>query len=455
MRTKFSVVGSPSPSDALGSGALHFKLPRKNLSVLVLVTLLALSLVAFWSIPLVQASDLIDSYSESNKNTQAQLQVTHPSAISTHSAQGQSFNQTLSTNHKITSCKFYLERVGSPGYMVAALYAHSGTYGSSSVPTGSALATSDPVDGTSVSNSAYELITFSFNSSQQYTMVANTYYCIAVQAYNGTWDNSGNYMNVGAKSSGTHPGNYFSYYSSAWSYVASYETCFYVYGDAPAAPTYTTIGSNETIAGNPVQCYVLWASGTGLSGFIFSTDNGSAAYTNQTWTATVSGWGNYTFRLNVTVGTAIHWKEYCNDTSNLWNTTSVQTITTIYYASITVNTGSHSWSLAPGQNNVTINENGGKISVTVTSNANFDIQAEASADLAYGPYTIALSNTNMSASTWTAAIPLTTGYQTVPGLSNVAGGTGLSESFYLWLSCPTGKPAGAYTYTLTVQVIQH
>lgn len=124
-------------------------------------------------------------------------------------------------------------------------------------------------------------------------------------------------------------------------------------------------------------------------------------------------------------------------------------------ASITVNTATHSWTIDPNQNNVTINENSGQISLTVTSNANFDIQAKADGALTYGPNTIALTNTNMSASTWAAAIPLTTEYQTVPGLSNVAGGTGLAESFWLWLSCPDNKPAGAYVYVLTIQVIQH
>jgi hypothetical protein len=133
----------------------------------------------------------------------------------------------------------------------------------------------------------------------------------------------------------------------------------------------------------------------------------------------------------------------------------------VFSASITVGTSTHSWTVNTGDNNVSINENAvsgtnGYISLTVTvSGANFDIGAKASGDLTYGPYSIALTNTNMTGSTWPNAIALTTSYQTIPGLSNVAPGTSLTEKVYLWLSCPTNKPAGAYTETITFEVIQN
>ena len=47
----------------------------------------------------------------------------------------------------LNSAEFYLKKKGSPtGNAVVKIYAHSGTYGTSSVPTGSALATSDNFD---------------------------------------------------------------------------------------------------------------------------------------------------------------------------------------------------------------------------------------------------------------------------------------------------------------------
>jgi hypothetical protein len=93
------------------------------------------------------------------------------------------------------------------------------------------------------------------------------------------------------------------------------------------APTFGNVGSNQTIAGNPILCHVLWADNVAVSGFILSTNN-TGPWVNQTWTVT-SNWGNGSFTLNATVGVPVGWREYGNDSSNNWNLTTIQTVTTV------------------------------------------------------------------------------------------------------------------------------
>jgi hypothetical protein len=428
-----------SPSPFLSSSSTptdsRLKLPRtKVLLAVFLITIAILSVaLVFQFVPSVQA---VSEYENFDTITQSGANVYGVNWAAEVFAVG-------ATSHTVTSIRINIGVQGAPGTSNVSIRATSG-----GLPTGNDLtsATFSPAAG------------WNNISVTEYTLLASTSYAIVVRAPSGssfnkvTWNGHTAGEDGSAKSS-TDSG-------ATWAVITFTKFSYEIWGNSVGGtypPTYTTIGSNETIAGNPVNCYVLWAAnGTAISGFIFSTDNGSAAYTNQTWSSSMTGgWGNYTFTLNVTVGTAVHWKEYCNNTANDWNTTSVQTITTTLYQSISITTSTHTWTISPGQNNVTINENSGKIAFTVTSNAAFDVGAKADGDLTYAGYSISLTNTNMSATTWSAAIPLTTSYQTVPGLSNVGSGTGLSENVYLWLSCPTNKPAGAYTETITFEIIQH
>jgi hypothetical protein len=209
--------------------------------------------------------------------------------------------------------------------------------------------------------------------------------------------------------------------------------------------------SNPSLSATPSGLYVFYLK----SGTIY---NNTMTYSGNSWSTSASWISGETSPIYVTseqypagsTGAGVAWVAGSSPYNERF---AYYAFSSSFTASITVNTATHSWTLSPGSNNVTINENGGEISLTVTASANFDIKAEASGNLAYVGYTIPLTDTNMSASTWTAAIPLTTSYQVVPGLSNVASGSSLSESFYLWLSCPTGTPAGTYTYTLTVEVV--
>ena len=101
-------------------------------------------------------------------------------------------------------------------------------------------------------------------------------------------------------------------------------------------PTYSNIGANTTIAGNPCLFFTKWTDNVGLAttgGFILSTNN-TGLWANQTWTAFTANpdWSNKTLTLNTTVGVAVQWLYYANDTSNNWNSTAIQTLTTTYSA---------------------------------------------------------------------------------------------------------------------------
>jgi hypothetical protein len=140
---------------------------------------------------------------------------------------GQSFTSTGGT---LDNIKWYVKKyTGSPtGNATAKVYAHSGTYGTSGVPTGSALATSTGVDVSAWSTS-YSLVTFNFTGAGRITLTNGTHY-VAVLAYSG--GNGSNLISYGMDNTPAHSGN-MSEYVSSWRYSDSWLTNkdvpFYVY----------------------------------------------------------------------------------------------------------------------------------------------------------------------------------------------------------------------------------
>lgn len=136
----------------------------------------------------------------------------------------------------------------------------------------------------------------------------------------GAFDKNGRYVKLVSKDDSRHTGFYeFDAYAEA---VAGDET----------APTYSDVGTNTTVAGQPCKFYTKWTDETGLAttgGFIYGTNN-SGTPTNETWTAFSANpdWSNKTLTLNNTVHARIEWWVYANDTSNNWNNTGTQAFTT-------------------------------------------------------------------------------------------------------------------------------
>ena len=161
---------------------------------------------------------LIDSYSESNSdNEQVACVTAYPGA-------GQSFT---GKKGKLIQCKFYLKKESdATGNAVAKLYAHSGTYGTSSIPTGTALAASGNLDVSTLTTS-FQLITINFTGVNQYLFVNGTYYCLALE-YAGAIA-----VRLGSDaSSPSHSGSPFYKNGATWTtYGSGKDVCFYVYAN--------------------------------------------------------------------------------------------------------------------------------------------------------------------------------------------------------------------------------
>jgi hypothetical protein len=116
---------------------------------------------------------------------------------------GQSFT---GDGEVITSCAFYLFRSINPvtGTLTASVYAHSGTYGSTGVPTGDALATS-MIRSVDDIPEGVKLIKLFFVGDQRITLTAGTKYFITLAHPQG---GSGNYIYANKAANITdHDGN--------------------------------------------------------------------------------------------------------------------------------------------------------------------------------------------------------------------------------------------------------
>lgn len=125
--------------------------------------------------------------------------------------QAQSFSNGVVPQY-LTRVKVKLRKVGAPtGNLVAKLYDHSGSFGSSSIPTGAALATSNNLDIATLTTSYLE---YELAFPTPYLMLASTNYCIAFER--AIIDGS-NYIELDGDSTGTHAGNRSQNVASSWS----------------------------------------------------------------------------------------------------------------------------------------------------------------------------------------------------------------------------------------------
>lgn len=178
---------------------------------------------------LVVHAAIIDSYVEANQNTSVSFDTT---GAGSNDSVGQSFTGDGST---LGSVDLYLTKIGSPtGTLTAYIYAHSGTFGSSSVPTGAALATSTTYDVSNLTGS-FQLINFLFTGDDQITLTNTTKYVVVVTISGGSSDSS-NRPNWGADSSSpTHDGNTSRNINDTWAAISTFDQIFYVNTPAPVA----------------------------------------------------------------------------------------------------------------------------------------------------------------------------------------------------------------------------
>src|SRR3990167_9175266 len=210
----------------------------------------------------------IDSYSESDYDTDFSV------ASGTAVGVSQSFTGDGST---VVNAKFYIYKSGSPtGNATANIYAHSGVFGTSSVPTGAALATSDSVDVATLSTSI-SLVNFAFSGANQITLTNGTKYVVTIEYSGGGGANT---VRVGYDaSSPSHAGNNALFQGGVWTANSGRDTIFYV-NKAGTAPT--------LIEPQYLLANTLFAAGTALQTFLTKWDStewddgaGSIAYYYQ------------------------------------------------------------------------------------------------------------------------------------------------------------------------------
>ena len=153
-------------------------------------------------------------------------------------ALGQSFTGNGLT---LTDIQAYLKKAGSPsGDLTAKIYAHSGTFGTSSVPTGSALATSGTIDAATLTTTA-TLTTFTFSGG--IVLTNGTKYVLTIE---GSFPGGANNPGWGADfTSPTHGGNAsYEIGAGSWSADGSTDLIFYVNGTTPPSghPTMRRFG---------------------------------------------------------------------------------------------------------------------------------------------------------------------------------------------------------------------
>jgi hypothetical protein len=89
--------------------------------------------------------------------------------------------------------------------------------------------------------------------------------------------------------------------------------------------------TSTTLSGNDTVVSVQWNDNRSLSGggYIFSTNN-TGQWVNSTWQPFISSpaWANTTLALKNAIGATIGFREYANNTLNLWGDSGIYTITT-------------------------------------------------------------------------------------------------------------------------------
>jgi hypothetical protein len=89
------------------------------------------------------------------------------------------------------------------------------------------------------------------------------------------------------------------------------------------APMWFDNSTNSTINVTSVEHMVRWTDNVSLSGYIFSFDDGSGSFVNDTFML-MSGtedWSNVTKEVNTSAEALTRWMVYANDTSNNFNMT--------------------------------------------------------------------------------------------------------------------------------------
>jgi len=94
---------------------------------------------------------------------------------------------------------------------------------------------------------------------------------------------------------------------------------------ADAFPQWQDNSTNSTTAGTVIEHRVNWTDDTALAGYIFSFDNGTGTFSNDSFVemSGTQNWSNVSKVVNATVGATIQWRVYANDSLNQLNATDI------------------------------------------------------------------------------------------------------------------------------------
>ena len=256
----------------------------------------------------------------------------------TYNALGQTFSPKI--NGKIDKISLKHIAVGNiTGNATVKIYAMSGTYGSTGIPTGTALATSDNIDVSTISSSTEEFVTYNFSGANKINLANATKYALAVEYTGG---DASNYLNVKAHTH-IHSGNLSVRIrtTSTWSAQSSYDLIFYVYQDngitipitnASGKLDQSFLDLTEDYSWSGIQAFTGTTTlngvtlttkfgGTGADGALSITsgtttiDLGSSALVTKNYTSiSITGTGALAFSNPAAGGTIIHLKSQGNVT---------------------------------------------------------------------------------------------------------------------------------------------
>lgn len=205
--------------------------------------------------------------SSNNNSGASNFQVANATII----GQSQSFANGANAQY-LTRVRVKMRKVLSPtGNLTAVLYAHTGTFGTSSTPTGTALATSENFDVATLTTAykEYEIAFGTAGATAHFEMVASTNYCIAFE--HAVIDAS-NYVEIqGDATAANHPGNRAQLVGAVWTATAADNLDFKVY----ASPKQYSIRgeifrgiTHEVVVDTPSTLATTVASGTGATATI-------------------------------------------------------------------------------------------------------------------------------------------------------------------------------------------
>ncbi len=221
-------------------------------------------------------------------------------------------------------------------------------------------------------------------------------------------------------------------------------------------PTYSDNSTNSTLAGTPVEHRLKWSDNTGLSGYIFSFDNCTGSFVNDTWVAFSSNpdWSNVTKVINSTVGCKIRWKVYANDTSNNWNVSDTYSYITTSYISVTFSYNTVNFGvLNPNTtDNPAPDQTEGIYNVSVDTNANYKLEANGT-DFSSGTSSFSISNLKMDTNSTAGNLALSDSVSltSIPQVidTNIPPTETINYHGF-WLSIPAKQYAGTYSSTVTI-----